>query len=151
MTGEEKVHGSFSQGSQPLTGSFQRLRVQVWKILRSTRDRGETWHYWIGCNARNEGLNLTGWWTTQRKWCTFSSPQHLPYPPIPVLRSKFKTIPIFSIHKYLSCTPLPLFEFATWYLNVCILLLSHVLRVLALLLLFIPIQIPCAWHVWTPV
>jgi hypothetical protein len=78
MTREEKVHGSFSQGSQPLTSSFQRLRVKVCKFYDLQQIAAKLGI--IGCNARNEGLNLTGWWTTRRKWCNFSSPQHVSYP-----------------------------------------------------------------------
>ena len=82
MTGEEKVHGSFfPQGSQPLTSSFQRLRVQVCKILRSTTDSGETWFTLSQTWVWRDGL-------TQFKWCTLS---------------KFKTIPSLLVHNiYLS-------------------------------------------------
>jgi len=109
MTGEEKVHGSFSQGSQPLTSSFQRLRVQVCKILRSTTDSGETWFTLSQTWVWRDGL-------TQRKWCTLS---------------KFKTIPSLLVHNiYLSCTPLPFVSIFNMKMNSCLNVFcsNHVLR-----------------------
>jgi hypothetical protein len=79
---------------------------------------------------------------------TFSSPQHLSYPPpdVVMLRAKSKIIPIPSQH--LSCTLLPLFDFFFQYENVLLFkcmyfaLMMSSSGVLALLLLFILIQIP---------
>jgi hypothetical protein len=96
MTREEKVHGSFSQGSQPLTSSFQRLRVKVCKILRSTTDSGETWHYWMQCEEWGPESDRMVDYSAQVVHFFFTSTCILP--PLPMLRSKFRTIPSLLVH-----------------------------------------------------
>jgi len=92
MTGEEKVHGSFSQGSQPLTSSFQRLRVQVCKILRSTTDSVETWPEW----GPPESDRMVDY-SAQVVHFFFTSTS------LPMLRSKFKTIPSLLVYNIFLC------------------------------------------------